>query len=160
MPSWIDGSLYPDQEVPEDLADLGDKVDFLARLCGAWDFGILPLEETVAEIRRESWRDAVDACRLLTSPAYHLLRQWHRLPNLSYLGEPILYMRDDPNLEFVRPPAVFSFSFRSGGLFSRWLRTAEPLGRKLAPSSHQRLPLSSRRLTCAGLKPKGPGLAL
>jgi hypothetical protein len=101
MPSWIDGSLYPDREVPGELRDLGDRVDFIARLCGAWDFGILPLEETVAEVRKESWREAVDSCRLLTSPAYHLLRSWHGLPRLPYLGEPLPYIRDDPHLGFV-----------------------------------------------------------
>ena len=37
--SWIDGSLYPDTEVPEDLPSVADRVDFLVRLCGAWDFG-------------------------------------------------------------------------------------------------------------------------
>ncbi len=42
MPSWIDGSLYPDTPVPDSLDTLEDRVDFLARLCGAWDFGILP----------------------------------------------------------------------------------------------------------------------
>jgi hypothetical protein len=74
MSSWIDGALYPDMEPPETLETLADRVDFLARLCGAWDFGVLPYPETVAEIRGPEWREAVDACRLLTSPAYHLLR--------------------------------------------------------------------------------------
>jgi hypothetical protein len=101
MASWIDGSLYPDMPPPETLESLGDRVDFLARLCGAWDFGILPLEETVAEIRRDSWRDAVDACDLLTSPAYHLLRRWHGLPEKPYLGQSLAYIREDPSLAFV-----------------------------------------------------------
>ena len=38
------------------------------------------IRDTIArvnEIRRETWREAVDACRLLTSPVYHLLRRWH-----------------------------------------------------------------------------------
>ena len=52
MQEWIDGALYPDTDVPESLDALADRVDFLARLCGAWDFGILPLEETVEEIKR------------------------------------------------------------------------------------------------------------
>jgi hypothetical protein len=41
----------------------------------------------LVEIRCDSWRDAVEACRLLTSPAYHLLRRRHRLPDVSYLGQ-------------------------------------------------------------------------
>ena len=101
MASWIDGSLYPDESPPAGIDTLGDKVDLIARLCGAWDFGVLPLEETVREVRREEWREAVDACRLLTSPAYHLLRRRHGLPELPYIGGGIPSVRDDPSLEFV-----------------------------------------------------------
>ena len=39
---WIDGTLYPDTEAPEKLRGLADWVDFVARLCAAWDFGFLP----------------------------------------------------------------------------------------------------------------------
>lgn len=98
MRSWIDGTLYPDTEVPDALPSEADRIDFLARLCGAWDFGVLPEHETVVEIRRPPWRSAVDACRLLTSPAYHLLRKWHGLPELPYLGQELAYIRDDPCL--------------------------------------------------------------
>jgi len=101
MPNWIDGALYPDTDVPDDLPSLADRVDFLARLCSAWDFGLLPERETVEEIRRPYWREAVDTTRLLTSPAYHLVRSWHSLPTLPYLGQQLAYIRDDPSLEFV-----------------------------------------------------------
>lgn len=101
MPSWIDGTLYPDREPPEELQDLAEKVDFLARLCSAWDFGFLPEEEIVERVLGESWREAVDACRLLTSPAYHLLRQWHGLPELAYLGQSLAYILEDPCLQQV-----------------------------------------------------------
>jgi hypothetical protein len=101
MPSWIDGTLYPDTEVPEAIETLEDRVDFLARLCSSWDFGVLPEGETVDEIRKPEWREAVDACRLLTSPVYHLLRKWHGLPGLPYLGQELAYIRDDPSLAFV-----------------------------------------------------------
>jgi hypothetical protein len=80
---------------------MADRVDFLARLCAAWDFGVLPEAATLAEIRKADWRDAVDQCRLLTSPTYHLLRTWHGLPGLPYLGHRLAYIADDPNLEFV-----------------------------------------------------------
>lgn len=93
---WLDGSLYPDTDPPEELPDLASRVDFLVRLCGAWDFGILPSQATVSEIRRPAWREAVDACQLLTSPVYHLLREWHELPPLPYLGQQLAYIRDDP----------------------------------------------------------------
>jgi hypothetical protein len=98
---WIDGSLYPDTEPPAVLASLADKVDFLARLCAAWDFGLLPEQETIDEIRRAEWREAIDICQMLTSPAYHLLRMWHNLPPLPYLGQRLAYIHDDPNLAHV-----------------------------------------------------------
>lgn len=101
MPSWIDGTLYPDRPVPPSLDTLAERVDFLVRLCGAWDFGLLPRYETVIAVRRPEWREAVDACRLLTSPTYHLLRQWHDLPRLPYLGRELAYIRDDPNLAYI-----------------------------------------------------------
>jgi hypothetical protein len=97
----IDGSLYPDQDPPDRLETLSDKVDFLARLCSAWDFGILPDLSTVDEVRRPEWRQAVDECRLLTSPVYHMLREWHGLEKLPYLGDTLAYIRDDPNLQFI-----------------------------------------------------------
>lgn len=34
----IDGVLYPDQEVPEALESLGERKDFLARLCSTSEF--------------------------------------------------------------------------------------------------------------------------
>lgn len=101
MPSWIDGSLYPDVEVPDELVTLEDRVDFLARLCAAWDFGVLPEADTVAEIRRPEWREAVERTRLLTSPAYHLVRKWHGLAPVPYLGQESALIRDDPNLAYV-----------------------------------------------------------
>ena len=99
--AWLDGALYPDMDVPDKLASLAERVDFLARLCAAWDFGLLPSATTVAEIRREEWSPAVDACRLLTSPAYHLLRRWHGLSTLTYLGQQLTIIRDDPCLAQV-----------------------------------------------------------
>jgi hypothetical protein len=99
--NWLDGSLYPDVEVPPTLDTLAEKVDFLARLCSAWDFGILPRQATVTEIRNANWKPAVDACRLLTSPAYHLLRRWHGLPPLAYLGQQSAIILNDPWLAYV-----------------------------------------------------------
>ena len=98
---WLDGTLYPDIEPPGNLPTLADRVDFLARLCSAWDFGLIPWPETAEEIRRPEWAEAVEACRLLTSPAYHLLRRWHALEPLPYLGQTLRYIRDDPCLQFV-----------------------------------------------------------
>lgn len=99
--SWIDGTLYPDVDRPDKLATVSEKVEYLVRVCGAWDYGILPSSELVTEIRKPAWRNVVDECQLLTSPAYHLLRRWHQLPDLPYLGQQLAYIRDDPNLAFV-----------------------------------------------------------
>lgn len=104
MPSHnlaIDGTLYPDTDPPAALHGLAERVDFIARLCAAWDFGLLPDPEVVAQVRQPEWREAVDACRLLTSPVYHLLRRWHGLEALPYLGQQLAYIRDDPNLMYV-----------------------------------------------------------
>jgi hypothetical protein len=98
---WIDGALYPDVAPPSEVATLSDRVDFLARLCAAWDFGLLPGRHTITEIRRPAWRDAVDDCQLLTSPTYHLVRKWHGLSELPYLGQRLAYIADDPSLEHV-----------------------------------------------------------
>jgi hypothetical protein len=98
---WIDGALYPDIEPPMELISLADQIDFLVRLCAAWDFGIIPWPETVEEIRQPEWKEAVEECRLLTSPAYHLLRRWHNLEPLPYLGQQLAYIRDDPNLAYI-----------------------------------------------------------
>jgi hypothetical protein len=99
--SWLDGSLYPDIDIPDTLPTLPERVDFIARLCAAWDFGLLPDASTVVEICKEDWTSAVDACRLLTSPAYHLLRRWHGLSPLAYLGQQLAIIRDDPYLAQV-----------------------------------------------------------
>lgn len=99
--TWIDGSLYPDTEPPERLDTLAERIDFIARLCAAWDFGILPEPDTIREVRQASWREAVDDCNLLTSPTYHLLREWHGLPPKPFLGSIPAYVRDDPSLAFV-----------------------------------------------------------
>jgi hypothetical protein len=98
---WIDGALYPDREPPQKLDTRAERVDFIARLCAAWDFGRLPDAAVVAEIRKERWCDVIEVCRLLTSPTYHLLRRWHGLSPLPYLGQQLAYIRDDPNLAYV-----------------------------------------------------------
>lgn len=99
--TWLDGALYPDVEVPDTLDTISDRVDFLARLCPAWDFGLLPDVDTITVVRRQDWRPAVEACRLLTSPSYHLLRRWHGLSPLPYLGQQMALIRDDPCLSWV-----------------------------------------------------------
>ena len=99
MPFRIDEGLYPDVPPTEELSVLAERAGFLARLCASWDFRLLPDREKVEEIRRPEWRRAVDACDLLTSPAYHLLRSWHGLPRKPFLGRRPAYIDEDPALD-------------------------------------------------------------
>jgi len=57
---WLDDVLYRDTELPDTPGSVEDRVGFWADL------------ETVAEVRKPEWREAVDRCRLLTSPTYYL----------------------------------------------------------------------------------------
>lgn len=98
---WPDRSVYPDIAPPDTLDSLSEKVDFLARLYAAWDFGILPVQCTVSEIRKPEWTPAVDVCRWLTSLAHHLLRRWHNLPRRPNLCQDIAHIRDDPCISQV-----------------------------------------------------------
>jgi hypothetical protein len=98
---WIDSALYPGVDPPNALSNLDDRIDFLARLCAAWDVGLLPEAQTLAEIRKPEWRNAVDECQLLTSPTHHLLRMWHDLPVLPYLGQRLAYIAEDSNLAYI-----------------------------------------------------------
>jgi len=99
--NWIDGSLYPDEPVPESITSLPDKIDFIARVCSAWDFGLLPDPETLAEIRKPAWKKAVDETQLLTSCAYHLLREFHGLKPSRYIGPVFPHILNDPCLELI-----------------------------------------------------------
>lgn len=86
MSQWIDATLSPDVDPLDALVSLAESVDFVARLCAAWDFGIIPYPATLDEICRYEWREAVAACRLLTAHIYHLLRRWLHLEPVPYLG--------------------------------------------------------------------------
>jgi hypothetical protein len=98
---WFDASLYPDEQEPRRPSGLGERIDYVARVCGAWDFGLLPERETVDELSGAEWREAVDACNMLTSCSYHLLRRIHGLPEAPFLGSIPACIRDDPSLEHV-----------------------------------------------------------
>jgi hypothetical protein len=98
---WIDDTLYPDTPAPARIQSTADRIDFIPRLCAAWDFGVLPDSETVPEVSRPAWREAVDLCQLLTSPTYHLLRRWHSLPPRPFLGSIDARIRNDEFLTRV-----------------------------------------------------------
>ena len=48
------------------------------------------------EIKRPEWREAVDACQMLTSVAYRILRDWHNLPRVPYIGPTFPHIEEDP----------------------------------------------------------------
>lgn len=70
----IDGTLYPDEDVPHDLNDPGVAADYLHRVCGAYDFGIPPTPGVVATLRQ--MRPTFDEHPVLGSVGYHALRRW------------------------------------------------------------------------------------
>ena len=76
----LDGSVYPDLDaVPDDLTTDGDKADYVARICGAWDFGILPERETFNLFA--SWRSIFEKFPIEDSPAYHAFCQRYGWPH-------------------------------------------------------------------------------
>lgn len=83
----IDTSVYPDlDEPPTELATSEARADYIARVCGAWDFGIVPEIETFQMFR--AWRDVFDRFPLLHSPAYAAFRMiygWPPIPGGSVL---------------------------------------------------------------------------
>ena len=77
----IDRSLYPDVEEPGAPVEPGDRADYLARVCGAWDFGILPSRLTLRLLL--GWRDVFDQYPVAASPAYHALRELFKWPRVQ-----------------------------------------------------------------------------
>ena len=38
---------------------------------------------------------------MLTSAAYHILRDWHDLPSVPYIGKEFDYINEDPFIEYI-----------------------------------------------------------
>ncbi len=80
---WLDHSVYPDyntSELPTQLHTPQAKADYLARICGAWDFGIIPTPETFDLFRH--WQSIFDTFPLASSPSYSAFRAWFGWPPL------------------------------------------------------------------------------
>ena len=80
---YIDQSLYPDEAPPD--AELGpltdsEKAEHIHRVCAAWEFGLLPEEETFQTLA--AWKDIFERFPLSNSIAYHTFRFLLRLPSL------------------------------------------------------------------------------
>lgn len=66
----LDGSVYPDlEEPPSDLPTDEDKADYVARICGAWDHGVLPDRRTFELL--SGWREIFERFPITDSPAFH-----------------------------------------------------------------------------------------
>jgi hypothetical protein len=83
----IDHSVYPDLDDPPDRLETAEqKADYLARVCGAWDFGFPPTIATLALMG--DWRDVFDRFPLRHSPSYAAFRSifgWEPIPGASLL---------------------------------------------------------------------------
>ncbi len=78
----IDHSVYPDLDHPPDeLRRAADRADYVARVCGAWDFDLVPTHETFSLF--SGWRDVFDRFPLPHSPAYAAFRTIFGWPELS-----------------------------------------------------------------------------
>ena len=79
----LDASLYPDEAPPPTLACELDAADYLQRVCGAFDFGIVPNADVLATLRE--LRAVFEAYPLPASPAYHALRELFGWPPVAGL---------------------------------------------------------------------------
>ncbi len=78
----LDGSVYPDLDSPPiDLPTDEAKADYVARICGAWDFGILPDRETFALFA--TWRLIFERFPVEDSPSYHAFCQRYGWPHTT-----------------------------------------------------------------------------
>ena len=103
---YVDGSLYPDEAPPASFDDSTTRADYLARVCGAWDFGIVPEPATLALL--EDWRAVFDRYPLPASVAYHTFRALYGWPSIGPAAwfpprtdSDVREGRDDPCVELV-----------------------------------------------------------
>ena len=65
------------------------------------------LDTTAIQLGAEEEQDLFQELAEVAGPAvglgqaYHLVRTWHALPTLPYLGQQIAMIRDDPSLSHV-----------------------------------------------------------
>jgi hypothetical protein len=91
----LDGSVYPDQDPPDDLVTESQKADYMHRVVTAFDHGVVPDEPTLELLSR--FRDVFDKYPLNASPGYHALRclfGWESVERLPFFDEPT-YLKFD-----------------------------------------------------------------
>ena len=95
MKTQIDGSVYPDENVPLEFVTLNQKADYVHRIVSAFDFGLPPDSATLRLFSR--WQEVFDAFPLPASPGYHALRSYFGWPEVGrepFPSEPE-YIRQD-----------------------------------------------------------------
>jgi hypothetical protein len=107
---YIDQSVCPDVDAPEDFATSEAKANYVHRICSAWDFDVYPEPETFALFK--TWKDIFDAYPLPESPAYHTFRclfHWNSVPMIQNSFVHLTYQildklegrESDPMIPFV-----------------------------------------------------------
>src|SRR3989442_11548851 len=81
MADAIDHSLSPDTAAPDDLRDELVAADYVQRVCGAYDFGIVPSAAVLDTLR--GLRAVFDHFPLPALPAYHALRRLFGWPAIQ-----------------------------------------------------------------------------
>jgi hypothetical protein len=96
-PIDIDYRVYPDlEEPPEHLVTEAERADYVMRVCGAWDFGIMPTPATFTLFA--DWREVFDKFTLPASPAYHAFRDTYGWPEVETLQSAHYRFDDDLSL--------------------------------------------------------------
>ncbi len=69
----FDGSVYPDLEHLPKMKTDAERGEYVARICGAWDYGVLPNDATFRLL--STWRDVFEKYPITDSPAYQAFRK-------------------------------------------------------------------------------------
>jgi hypothetical protein len=77
----IDASVYPDVTPPSAFSNDYERADYVQRICAAWDFGIVPDDQTFELF--QGWRSVFDEFPLIHSPAYATFRAWFGWPHVA-----------------------------------------------------------------------------
>lgn len=89
----IDYSVYPDADVLPVIVTDEEQADYVHRICGAWDFGIVPTSATFTLFAE--WRDIFDRFQLPDSLAYHAFRVRFGWPSVTGFFLEAPYERHD-----------------------------------------------------------------
>ena len=100
----IDGTLYPDEDAPDNLDDPRVAADYLHRVCGAYDFGIPPTPGVVATLRQ--MRKVFDEYPVTGSVGYHALRRWFGWAEMASPVPPVLKSDQRDFLEGREPDPI------------------------------------------------------